>query len=141
MKIASFHDILLLSFIGILILTIGISIFIFPKDQFSSVENRYLAAFPSLSLDSLFDGSFSRDLSKYCSDRIPARQNMISLVATSERFLGKQEYNGIIFGKDSYLIPKGEYSDFDKLETNLTFIGNLQTSATSQNIQIGRAHV
>ena len=134
MKKASIHDILLLLFIGILVLTVGISIFIFPKAQFSADENRYLAVFPALSLDSLTDGSFSQGFSRYCSDRIPARQKLISLVATSERLLGKQEYNGIVFGKGGYLIPKGEYSDFHKLDANLAFIDSLQTAAASQSI-------
>ena len=134
MKKASFHDILLLLFIGILVLTVGISIFIFPKSHFSADENRYLAALPSLSFDNLSDGSFSRDFSKFCSDRLPARQQFVSLAAISERLLGKQEYNGIIFGKDGYLIPKGEYSDLTILASNLAFIDSLQTAAGSQNI-------
>ena len=135
MKKFSVCDLLLISTVGILLFAIGISIFVLPKPQFSEAENKYLASFPSFSFEKLKDGSFSRELSRFCSDRIPARRSLIALRASGELILGKRENNGIIFGKDGYLIPKGEYTDLSKAEKNITFIESIRAEAEAREKQ------
>ncbi|MBE6668442.1 MAG: hypothetical protein E7607_09070 [Ruminococcaceae bacterium] len=134
MKSFSVCDILLISTVGILLFAIGISIFILPKPQFSEAENKYLASFPSFSFEKLKDGSFSRQLSLFCSDRIPARQSLIAMRASGELMLGKRENNGIIFGKGGYLIPRGEYSDPSTAEQNLVYIDGVKEAADAHKI-------
>ena len=134
MKKSLLFDILLLTTVGALLFGVGLSIFILPKPNFSETENKYLASFPSFSFGALKDGSFSRQLSLFCSDRIPARQRLISLSASAELLLGKNENNGIIFGKDGYLIPKGEYRDLSTAEKNLTFIDGIKEKSDALDI-------
>lgn len=134
MKKSLLFDILLLTTVGALLFGVGLSIFIIPKPNFSETENKYLASFPSFSFGALKDGSFSRQLSLFCSDRIPARQRLISLSASAELLLGKNENNGIIFGKDGYLIPKGEYRDPSTAEKNLAFIDGIKEKSDALGI-------
>jgi len=50
------------------------------QESVSEAENRTLAAFPALSGESLFSGSFGRDMETWLLDRFPARDAVIALV-------------------------------------------------------------
>ena len=63
-----FIAILLMHFIGALILVVS------PREAtVSDVENRMLAAFPSLTAENVFSGGFASEFESYLSDRFPLR--------------------------------------------------------------------
>lgn len=71
----------------------------------SERENRALSPLPTLSLRSALDGRFQQGLGRAARDRIPFRASLLSLCGLWELGLGRAQYNGILLGKDGFLIP------------------------------------
>lgn len=117
-----FFERLTVAVAALLLLALSLSLCLLPKKEFSAKERRALATFPALSLDSVMDGRFFHELSDYCADQFPLRERFLSLTAATERILGKRESNGILFGKDGYLIARGEYDDLSVANENLAAI-------------------
>ena len=77
-----------------------------PDKDFSPLENRYLQKPPKLSLETLSDGSFMEDAEDYVSDHIVGRDFWVAAKAWCERLSGKQENNGVYFGKEDTLLNR-----------------------------------
>ena len=77
-----------------------------PKKEFSELENRFLSKAPELSLEALKDGSFMEDAEDFTADHIVGRDFWVSMKSWCERFTGKQENNGVYFGKGGELINR-----------------------------------
>ena len=77
-----------------------------PDQTFSELENRYLAKPPKLSLENLEDGKFMEDAEDYVNDHVIGRDFWVALKAWSERLSGKQENNGVYFGKEDTLLNR-----------------------------------
>ena len=77
-----------------------------PDKDFSPLENRYLQKPPKLSLETLQDGSFMEDAEDYVSDHIVGRDFWVAAKAWCERLSGKQENNGVYFGKEGTLLNR-----------------------------------
>lgn len=94
--------ILFLSVIGIL------SVWnVLHKDQvFSENENRYLAQFPSLSLEHVFGGKFDDDFETWFSDQFIGRDAWISMKSFFKKVTGSIENNDVYYGKEDYLIRR-----------------------------------
>lgn len=97
------------------------TVFLSSRERISQVENRPLATFPSFSAEFFFDGSFTADLSDACRDGIPFRPFFLKLRGLSDLFL-RGQVEAVIFGKEGYLIPRGEYANFTLLERNIDFL-------------------
>ena len=106
----------------LLLFALALGIFVFPQKSFSDTENRSLQTWQTPSVRSLTNGEFFARLRDFYTDQLPLRTLWIRGKATVERALGKQENNGILFGKNGYLIPKNEYSDLSVAEKNLSAI-------------------
>lgn len=128
MKKTKFSDILTVTLALAIIFSFGIAIFIKPQKSFSENENRALTSFPKISADTIASGKFFSSLGKFYSDQFPLRQGFTALKARSELLLLKQENNGIIFGKDGYLIARGE-TDCKLLLKNLSYLQELSSKA------------
>lgn len=83
---------------GVLALAIAI-----PDREKSESENRVLKQFPSVSLSSIFDGSFMKNFETYFNDQFPFRDKLIGFKTDFERALGKTNENGVYIGKDGFL--------------------------------------
>ncbi len=59
------------------------------------------------------DGTFMEDAEDYVSDHIVGRDFWVALKAWSERLSGKQENNGVYFGKEDTLINRLDDPDLD----------------------------
>ena len=75
-----------------------------PDQEFSELENRYLQTPPKLSLENLESGKFMEDAEDYVNDHVIGRDFWVALKAWSERLSGKQENNGVYFGKEDTLV-------------------------------------
>lgn len=84
---------------------LGLSLFdlIIPNKYMSEFENRVLQQKPSASLESIFNGTYTTKYEKYINDQFVFRNSWIDIKAETEKLIGKQENNGIVFGKDGYL--------------------------------------
>lgn len=91
---------------GILIFGFSAATVLAPKKEFSESENRALAQFPELSLETVFSGEFESDYETYLSDQFPGRDGWIGLKTDAERAMLRQDSKDIYFAKDGYLIEK-----------------------------------
>ena len=96
-----------------------------PKKEFSELENRYLEKTPTLSLETLKDGTFMKQAENYTADHIVGRDFWVSLKSWSERITGKQENNGVYFGKDGSLINKVTTPKPEKLDKDMAALDRL----------------
>lgn len=122
--------------IGLFVVFIGsLSILhLFSEDRaFSESENRPLAQMPELTWKRLVSGNFTKDFETYLSDQFAKKELWTGIKASTEKALGKQENNGIYFGKNGYLFER-----FDKpgkqLSTNIGYIN--QFSAGNKYVMI-----
>ncbi|WP_167955767.1 DHHW family protein [Anaerosporobacter faecicola] len=81
--------------------------------QYSERERRYLQMRPELTKESLYSGEFAVKYEEYLTDQFVGRDTFIMLKTSLERMVGRQDNNGIYFGKDGYLIEKIEEKDID----------------------------
>lgn len=105
MKILKYDDIKLVLFC--IALFVLFTLPILHKDiQFSEAENRYLEQSPRIELSSILDGEFMKKYEKFVTDQFPGRNFFTGLKTTVERIRGREDDNGVFFGKDNYLIGK-----------------------------------
>lgn len=91
----------------------------------SELENRKLAQRPKLTWSSLMDGEYDERFDQYINDQFVGRDGWITLKSLCESALGKQENNGIVFGKDGYLFRKFESLDAEvpgRYEENIAYL-------------------
>ena len=96
-----------------------------PDKEFSELENRYLQTPPKLSLENLEDGKFMEDAEDYVNDHVIGRDFWVALKAWSERLSGKQENNGVYFGKEDTLLNRLDEPDYDTLMTSAGYVNDL----------------
>lgn len=93
--------------ISVIVLGFMAAFFVLPKSDFSENENRYLAKFPKFGAKTLFDGSYTRDIRTYLSDRFPLRDGFVGYKTLFEKdVLQKRLINDIYVAKDGYCIEK-----------------------------------
>lgn len=118
-------DLCLILTSSLLLLSLGLSFFVLPKKSFSEEENRALTLWTPPTVSELFDGTATARLSSFYTDQFPLRSFFTTAKAQTERLLGKQENNGVFFGKEGYLIPRADYTDLSVAEDNLSAISAL----------------
>ena len=96
-----------------------------PDKSFSPLENRYLAKPPKLTLQTLTDGTFMKNAEDYASDQIVGRDFWVALKAWSERMTGKQENNGVYFGKEDTLLNRVDTPTQEELAKRLGYVDAL----------------
>lgn len=97
-------------------------IFLLPDKTFSEQENRVLQTFPKVQsafsgtfaervkkgkfLDRYFDKKFQSDIPDYFADQFPGRDFFVGMKGVCETALGMGENNGVLRGRDGYLLTK-----------------------------------
>lgn len=105
------------------------------KDRdFSESENRSLAGFPELTVDSAMDGSFLQGLGDYVADQFPGRDMWMSLNLWMNKTLGQKEANGVYLGTDGYLIQIPGEPNAVQHERNLDAINDFAARHEDLNI-------
>ncbi len=128
MKRNKISDILTVFLSFAILFVFGITIFAKPQKSFSETENRALSQFPTVKLESLVNGNFFTDMTEFFADQFPLRPFFTNVKANTERLLLRQENNGIIFGKDGYLIARGETDDTILIK-NLSYLKGLSSES------------
>lgn len=105
-------------FVGI----IALLLIFLPKSYFSAEERSVLAAEPTLSPRTLFDGSFEEDAETYVSDHFPLRSGWIGLNSYYNLLSGRRLINGVYVGKNNYIIEEPTEPDQKALEENMAAV-------------------
>ncbi len=93
------------------------------KDKsYSETENRKLAQWPQISLNSLADGRFMTEVEDYVTDQFFLRDQWIKLKLGQDMLMGRRESNGVYLGKNGYLIEIPDTPDMDAVDRNLRAI-------------------
>ena len=98
---------------------------VLPDREMSETENRYLQQAPTLSLGNITNGTFMSQAEDYTADQIVGRDLWVALKAWCERLSGKQENNGVYFGKEDTLLNRVNDPDPDDLQTRLDYVDAL----------------
>lgn len=90
----------------IFLFAFGFASVILPDTEISKSERRYLTQFPSLTVKTVSDGTFMKNLDKYLSDQFPMREDFRSIKAVFESLSLRldcndiYEYNGYLTSLD-----------------------------------------
>lgn len=119
----------------------SISYIFVPANSFSEDENRVLQTAPLFSFEKLLDGTYTRQLHDYFSDQINLRGSMVELKSIVELAMGKNENNGVLLGKDGYLIETHQYTNnnYSYLKKNLAKIEKLMRNLNEDSIKVNSA--
>ena len=134
-------NVVLLVLLAAIIAFFSLSYIFTPSSTFSEDENRALQGPPRLTLEKLIDGTYTRQLHDYFSDQIALRTVMIRLKASTELALGKNENNGVLLGKDGYLIEVHSYTEenYSYLKRNLAKIEKLMDTFSENGVKVNSA--
>ena len=109
---------------------------VLPDRTMSERENRTLTTFPTFTVSRLFSGEYTKELGEYVADQFPGRDLFITVKAATERLLGKNENNGVLFGKDGTLIPREDFPDTLSLRENLTSLSAFAAFCAERDIPL-----
>ncbi len=123
-------------FFGVLLYVIAIADFFSPIEEFSETENRRLTDFPKFSWSQLFHNKYTPKIEDFTEDHFIVRDKWISLKSISESALGKQENNGVIYGKDGYMFTKFLKADYKQFENNINSINSFIQRHKDKNISV-----
>lgn len=132
MNINKFTTIVFCALIG----GISLASVISPTREKSETENRDLAQMPTISVKSLFDGSFSRDYEEFITDQFIGRDGWIAAKTISEKLLGRRESNGVYMADGGYFID-GTVPNSEQSEKNLNFLQDFADDVSEEyNLRI-----
>ncbi|MGL4731057.1 MAG: DHHW family protein [Clostridium sp.] len=111
-------------FIGIVIFNI-----IIPTKEFSEQENRMLQKKPKFSMESLFEGKFTKKYEEYISDQFAFRDFWVKLKSKSDKIIGKKESNDVYLGKENYLLEKFNEPTDDEINRRAKAINDFDNAS------------
>lgn len=79
---------------------------LWPKREYSELENRKLQQVPAFSWSALFSNQWTADYGTYIQDQFAFRDSWIDLKSRAEYFLGKTENSEVIYGDDDMMFTK-----------------------------------
>ena len=131
-------DCVFLILLSLFLLGFGTAIFILPQESFSEQENRSLQTLPALSFDMLADNELSGKIADFYADQFPARETFVGLKTLSEIVQLRMENNGVLIGKDGYLIKRLEYTEdgYSNLDANAFAVADFHRVMAQKNIPV-----
>lgn len=101
----------LIAVAALFVLTGCVSLTLFPAPRFSECENRLLSEFPTLTTQSVTDGSYTAAMDTYAAERVPFRVTLRQGRALLQLALGKREVGGVILCRDGSLARRIEVNE------------------------------
>ena len=92
------------------------------EKPFSETENRMLQQFPKFTEDTLLSGKFMSQSEDFVADQFFLRDYWIEIKLKADKIIGRQTSNGVILGKDGYLIEDSVAPASASFEKNLDAI-------------------
>ncbi|MDR1247447.1 MAG: hypothetical protein LBK57_10595 [Clostridiales Family XIII bacterium] len=102
-----------------------------PQKFVSVVENRELAAAPSLSVESVVSGRFAAESEIYLLDRFPLRDMWAGLGSAAAAASGQRDNGRVDFGDDGWLFSM-DAIDLRQLDVNLGYIREFIADASRE---------
>ena len=90
--------------------------------SFSETENRMLQQFPKVNKDTLLSGKFMSQAEDFTADQFFLRDLWIELKLNVDKAIGRQTSNGVILGKNGYLIEDSVAPAEESFARNLAAI-------------------
>ena len=112
----------------LLVLAVPALLTLFKSDkEFSENENRYLAARPEVTLDTVGSGKFQEQMEDWLSEQFPARDLWMSSGTVMKKAVGFRDVGGAYIGKDGYSLEMHTPDSFDwaKYRRNLGYLADL----------------
>ncbi len=123
-KTEKISQIIMVSVFLVFIIGFAVWSFLLKDREFSEMENRNLAQFPTFSWKNIKDGSFTDGLEKYVSDQLPFKDELVTLKTDTDRLLLHDLQNGVYFGKDGYYLQDYKQNTA-QIEKNVGCINDL----------------
>lgn len=126
------YGIFLIALFALFLGGFGGALLLAPDKEFSELENRYLTQFtpPKLGENgNVLNGAFMEEFEEYVTDQFPLRDAFVGLKAATERTVGKQENNGVFFGREDTLLTRFEVPDEALVEKNITAVDTFAQQA------------
>lgn len=120
-------DLIAMIAVCLTVVLLSVIFFILPDKELSQKENRTLTTVPTFSIEKLFSGAYTADLSEYISDQFPARDTFVAIKAYSELIQGKHENNGVIYAENNILVARSTIEE-NRLSENLYSIKEFETA-------------
>ncbi|MBE5781320.1 MAG: hypothetical protein E7328_05805 [Clostridiales bacterium] len=103
-----------------------------PKADFSEKEKRNLQSAPALTVETLTDGTFSKEAESYAADHMPMRDALVSLGAYYRRALGLGGTEEIYTFKGDRLVERPVVYDAAAVKKNMAAIDRFTQKAAGQ---------
>ena len=94
---------------------------IIPDKKTSQTENRTLQSFPEITLSTLVNGEFSKELDQYVSDQFIGRDALIHIRYLLNKLSGSKKLDDVFLAKDS-LIQENAKTNEEQLTRNMNAI-------------------
>ena len=104
------------------------------KKAFSETENRMLQQFPKLTKETLLSGRFMSQSEDFVADQFFLRDGWIAVKLKSDSIIGRQLSNGVILGKEGYLIEDSTAPIVASFDKNLSAIRTFAAAHPDVNI-------
>ena len=101
---------------------------------FSETENRMLQQIPKLTEQTLLSGRFMSQAEDFVADQFFLRDKWIAVKRKSDAIIGRQTSNGVILGKDGYLMEDAAAPAEASFEKNLSAIRTFAAAHPDVNI-------
>ncbi len=87
-----------------------------PDREYSKTENKELQTVPKFSFSELFEGTYTDNTVDYIKDQFPAKDLFVELNAAYSIVMGQLGNNGVILGKDGYLLTEENHASSQGIE-------------------------
>lgn len=105
------------AFCAVLVIGMVVGTAFFARPTASAVENRNLTAFPALTWESFWDGSFFSDLSLWYADTYPPREFLMSIDKAFKSLYGIQGEASMVGGaQQAEQVPEAEQQDVGTID-------------------------
>lgn len=120
---------------AVILMALMLSNVFLPKKTFSDNENRVLQTFPTLTMQSLKDGTFTRTFATYIADHFLWRDGFVSIKTMADLALQKTDSGGIMKARDGYLTEIFPPDDTKYFEENVQAAADLEKKMTERGIE------
>lgn len=114
--------------LAVFVVVVCILNLLWPDSKISSMENRSLQQFPSISLSSINDGQFFKDLDNWYSDQFVGRDKWIQLKYLVSKMTGVKKIDDVYLGKGALIEDTSAVNEEQK-ERNIQAINQFCTGS------------
>ncbi len=109
-----------------------------PGESFSWQERRPLNQWPEFSFEKLVSGDYFSDIDSALADQFFARNEMLAIKSSAQKYTGQKDNDRVYFGDDNYLIEKNGELNVGQLRNNVNLLFDFaEVFAESEDMREG----